>query len=127
MQIFLVLRVSCCKRDTYNGLGNVGEEIIDTAIQNEADLIVMGSHGYSGLQRMLLGSTGGYRTGAEARRATDPLLIVDDSHYLHRFHLEQPRAVMGIEQPEQTRPLANRFDEIWATGESGVSGTVLGL
>jgi hypothetical protein len=68
-----------------------------------------------------------YRTGAEARRATDPLLIVDDRHYLHRFHLEQPRAAMGIEQPEQTRPLANRFDEIWATGEPGINATVLGI
>lgn len=68
-----------------------------------------------------------YQTGAEARHATDPLLIVDDRHYLHRFHFEQPRAALGINQPEQTRPLANRFDEIWATGEPGVNATVLGL
>ena len=68
-----------------------------------------------------------YRTGAEARHATDPLLIVDDRHYLHRFHFERPRAAMGIEQPEQTRPLASRFDEIWATGEPGINATVLGL
>jgi len=68
-----------------------------------------------------------YRTGPEARLATDPLLIVDDRHYLHRFHLGQPRAAMGIEQPEQTRPLASRFDEIWATGEPGINATVLGL
>ncbi len=68
-----------------------------------------------------------YRTGAEARHATDPLLIIDDSHYLHRFHFEQPRATMGIEQPEQTRPLSSRFDEIWATGEPGINATVLGI
>ncbi len=68
-----------------------------------------------------------YRTGVEARLATDPLLIVDDRHYLHRFHFGQARATMGIEQPEQTRPLANRYDEIWATGEPGINATVLGL
>jgi hypothetical protein len=67
------------------------------------------------------------KTGDEARVATDPLLIVDTAHYLHRFHFEQPRATLGIAQPEQTQPLANRFDEIWATGEPGISGTVLGL
>jgi hypothetical protein len=67
------------------------------------------------------------KTGQEAKVATDPLLIVDSMHYLHRFHFEQPRATLGIAQPEQTQPLANRFDEIWATGEPGVSGTVLGL
>jgi hypothetical protein len=68
-----------------------------------------------------------YQTGPEGKVATDPLVIVDGKHYLHRFHFEQPRAALGIDQPEQTRPLASRFDEIWATGESGLSGTVLGL
>jgi hypothetical protein len=67
------------------------------------------------------------RTGDDARIATDPLLIVDGMHYLHRFHFEQPRATLGIGQPEQTQSLANRFDEIWATGEPGITGTVLGL
>ena len=68
-----------------------------------------------------------YVTGPEAKVATDPLVLVDGRHYLHRFHYEQPRAAMGINQPEQTQPLASRFDEIWATGETGLPGTVLGL
>jgi hypothetical protein len=68
-----------------------------------------------------------FKTGDEAKIATDPLVIVDSTHYLHRFHFDQPRATLGIAQPEQTQPLANRFDEIWATGEPGISGTVLGL
>jgi hypothetical protein len=67
------------------------------------------------------------QTGAEGKVATDPLLIVDGRHYLHRFHLEQPRAALGILQPEQTQPLAARFAEIWATGEAGINATVLGL
>ena len=68
-----------------------------------------------------------YRTGAEARVAADPLVLVDGRHFLHRFHVEQPRASLVIEDPHLARPLANRFDEIWATGEPGLSGTVLGL
>jgi len=68
-----------------------------------------------------------YQTGTEAKIATDPLMIVDGVHYLHRFHFEQPRAALGVNQPEQTQPLASRFEEIWATGEPGLSGTVLGL
>jgi hypothetical protein len=67
------------------------------------------------------------QTGPEGKVATDPLLIVDGQHYLHRFHFEQPRAALGIFQPEQTQPLAARFGEIWATAVSGVSATVLGL
>ena len=68
-----------------------------------------------------------YQTGPEGRVATDPLVIVDGRHYLHRFHFERSRAALGIDQPEQTRLLASRFEEIWATGETGLSGTVLGL
>ena len=68
-----------------------------------------------------------YRTGGEAKLATDPLLIVDDRHYLHRFHHGRPRAAMAVNQAEQTRPLVTRFEEIWATGEPGLTATVLGL
>jgi hypothetical protein len=67
------------------------------------------------------------RTGPEARSAMDPLLIADGRHFLHRFHVDQPRAALGIEQPQLARPLVTRFEEIWATGEPGVSATVLGL
>src|SRR5438309_8981266 len=44
------------------------------------------------------------QSGAEAKVATDPLLIVDGCHYLHRFHFEHPRAALGINQSEQTQP-----------------------
>ena len=68
-----------------------------------------------------------YRTGPEARHASDPLIIVDDAHSLHRYHFEQPRATLAIHQPGETRPLAMRYDDIWATGEPGIDATVLGL
>ena len=67
------------------------------------------------------------RTGAEARGAMDPLVIVDGRHFLHRFHIEQPRALLGIDQPHLAKPLVQRFDAIWATGDAGLTGTVLGL
>src|SRR5450755_944346 len=67
------------------------------------------------------------QTGDEGRVATDPLVIVDGQHYLHRFHFEQPRAALGIVQPEQAQLLAARFGEIWATGAPGMNATVLGL
>ena len=57
----------------------------------------------------------------------DPLVIVDGRHFLHRFHIEQPRAALGIGEPLVARPLVERFEEIWATGEPGVDATVLGL
>jgi len=68
-----------------------------------------------------------YRTGDEARVAMDPLVIVDGRHYLHRFHIDQPGAALVIENPQLAMPLVTRFEEIWATGEPGIAGTVLGL
>lgn len=68
-----------------------------------------------------------YRTGPDARSANDALVIVDDRHFLHRFHVEQPRAALGIDQAALAKPLIKRFEEIWATGGVGLSAGVLGL
>ena len=68
-----------------------------------------------------------YKTGAGAQSAMDPLVIVDGRHFLHRYHIDQPRATLAIGMPVAARPLVTRFDEIWATGEPGLTPTVLGL
>jgi hypothetical protein len=68
-----------------------------------------------------------WRTGAEARHASDALVIADGRHHLHRYHVDQPRATLALEMPQATQPLAARFEEIWATGEPALGGSVLGL
>lgn len=68
-----------------------------------------------------------WRTGAEARHAADALVIADGRHHLHRYHVDQPRATLAIDMPLATTPLVARFEEIWATGEPALGGSVLGL
>lgn len=68
-----------------------------------------------------------YRTGVAARAAMDPLVIVDDLHFVHRHHIDWPHGTLSIGSPERAKALVERFDEIWSTGEPGVTGTVLGL
>lgn len=68
-----------------------------------------------------------WRTGTEARAATDALVIADDRHALHRYHADQPRATLLLGSPQGVRPLVERFEAIWATGEPAVGGTTLGL
>jgi hypothetical protein len=68
-----------------------------------------------------------YRTGPDAQGAMDPLLLVDEHHFLHRFHIDRPQATLAIAMPQAAKPLVTRFAEIWATGEPGLTGTVLGL
>jgi len=79
------------------------------------------------LQRLNSEAVAIFRTGAEARGAMDPMVIVDARHYLHRFHVERARAALGIEQPRAAQVLKLRFDDIWATREGELSGTTLGL
>jgi nucleotide-binding universal stress UspA family protein len=50
------LRAAGFQAETRMGVGDVREGIIDCAEEWNADLIVMGSHGKSGIQRFLLGS-----------------------------------------------------------------------
>ena len=68
-----------------------------------------------------------WRTGHEARGASDALVIVDGRHALYRYHVDQPRATLMLSLPAAVRPLVERFDEIWATGEPAIGGTTLGL
>ena len=67
------------------------------------------------------------RTGEDGRHAMDPLLIVDGVHFLHRFHVAQPRAALSIGDPDAAQPLVIRFDAISEDAEPGVTPTVLGL
>ena len=62
-----------------------------------------------------------------SRAAMDPLVLVDDTHFVHRFHVDRPAGTLSIGDPERAKPLVERFDEIWESGEPGVTGTVLGL
>jgi len=67
------------------------------------------------------------RTGEDARHAMDPLVIVDGTHFLHRFHVAQPRAAFSIGDPVAAQPLVTRFDAISESAEPGLTATVLGL
>ncbi len=68
-----------------------------------------------------------YRTGAAARAAMDPLVIVDDVHFVHRHHSNWAHGTLSIGSPERAKALVERFTEIWATGEPGLSANVMGL
>jgi hypothetical protein len=68
-----------------------------------------------------------WQTGLDARGATDALVIADNRHYLHRYHVDQLRATLAIDMPVAAKPLVARFEEIWATGAPALGGSVLGL
>jgi nucleotide-binding universal stress UspA family protein len=63
---------SWCRPATRIGHGKPYREILGAAIENRADLIVMGVHGRNALDMMLFGST----TNQVVRRATCPVLTL---------------------------------------------------
>lgn len=68
-----------------------------------------------------------HQTSAEARAASDSLLIADDAHYVHRFHYAQPRAECVLNNPALTQPFLRRFEEIWQASTLAVPATTIGL
>ena len=68
-----------------------------------------------------------YQTTAEARVATDPFIIADDAHFLHRFHYDHPRAALTLNDSEGAITLIRRFNEILSLAESAAPPTTLGL
>jgi len=53
-------------------LGNPGSEIIKQAIENEASVIIMGTHGRTGILHIVMGSTAEY----VIRHSTIPVVVV---------------------------------------------------
>lgn len=68
-----------------------------------------------------------HQTTAEARGVYDPMLIVDEAYYVHRFHYQQPRAELALHAPAAAGVLIRRFNEIWQASAPAVTATVLGL
>ncbi|MBI1394812.1 MAG: hypothetical protein GC151_02440 [Betaproteobacteria bacterium] len=66
-------------------------------------------------------------TRPEAHHAADPVVIVDDRHYFHRFHVDSPRASVGIDDPVHTQALRERFSELWEASDPVSPGSPLGL
>lgn len=60
--------------DTVVAEGKPGVEIVEYAAKSDADLLVVSTHGHTGLSHMLLGSTAEY----VVRRAPCPVLSVHD-------------------------------------------------
>jgi hypothetical protein len=65
--------------------------------------------------------------GEGALDATDPMLIVDNRHFLHRFHHERPAASAGLFQAREARTLILRFESLWNGSEPTLPPTTLGL
>lgn len=68
-----------------------------------------------------------HRTIDQATEARDPMIIADECFFWRKLHIDQPRSVITLHDASDTRPLIERFEEIWEKSELATSGSTLGL
>lgn len=68
-----------------------------------------------------------HQTNSEARGVYDGILVMDDAHFVHRFHFDHARGEWVLNDLARTQPLLRRFEDIWAASTAAVSATTLGL
>ncbi len=68
-----------------------------------------------------------HETHSSAKSVYDPFTVVDDHSFVHRFHFDEMRGLLALDDPIGTHALAERFDEIWEASSPAVSATTIGL
>jgi hypothetical protein len=68
-----------------------------------------------------------YQTPKNLQSISEPFSVADESHYVRRFHFDDPRGILARNDPEKARALKSRFMEMWASSHPAVSTTKLGL
>ena len=66
-------------------------------------------------------------TATHARSAQNPLVIADSSHYVHRFHVDYPRALVAFHDQEGAKPFFERFQQLQEASAPACPADVLGL
>ena len=68
-----------------------------------------------------------YQTPKHLLHLTEPFAVVDEAHYVRRFHFDDPRGILAQHDPAGARVLKSRFEEMWTASHPAVSSTTLGL
>ena len=67
------------------------------------------------------------QTAEHARHANDPFIIADHRHYVHRFHVDDARLLLALNDPLGVNGLRERFDQLLEASSPAVFATTLGL
>ena len=67
------------------------------------------------------------RTHEHGRVASDPVVIADEAHYVHRFHADGARALQALNDHAGARQLEERFGQLREAAHPAVFAATLGL
>lgn len=68
-----------------------------------------------------------HETEPQAKGVYDPFIVMDERDYVHRFHYDNPRGLLGLADPQGAQGFVQRFEEIWEASAPAASATTLGL
>ena len=68
-----------------------------------------------------------HETDSQAKGVYDPFAVLDERDYVHRFHYDDTRGLLGLDDPQEALTFVHRFEEIWEASAPAVSATTLGL
>ena len=68
-----------------------------------------------------------YQTPQHLLHLTEPFAVADESHYVRRFHFDDPRGILAQNDPEGARVLKSRFMEMWMSSHPSVAANTTGL
>lgn len=109
---------------THARLGAAVETLLQTCVDYEADLLVVGTHGRRGLDRMLLGSV----AEALVRTARCPVLVARPTNYsgLAKTELPDPPYARGTEPkrelPSEPPVYSSTTLDSWHPADNGPTG-----
>ena len=66
-------------------------------------------------------------TEPQAKGVYDPFAVMDERDYIHRFHYDDSRGLLGLDDPQSAHGFVQRFEEIWEASAPATSATTLGL
>lgn len=67
------------------------------------------------------------QTHAHMQGVYDPFVIADGEHFVHRFHFDDSRSLLALDDPQETHNLNDRFDQLWEASYPAVFATTIGL
>jgi len=68
-----------------------------------------------------------FRTPDHMMNISEPFAVADDIHFVRRFHFDDTRGILAVNDPQGARVLHSQFKEMWTASRPGLSGTTTGL
>ena len=68
-----------------------------------------------------------HRIAKNMQQGSSPFCVADNTHYVRRFHFDDPRGILAVNDPAGARTLEALYLQMWATSNPAASTTTLGL